>query len=63
MYDQMLAIYDIWLRLVKDGLVKNHDSVTFATFVAGILDRKWEPTYDNALTILYPQTCISDRSY
>ena len=54
MYDEMLTIHSIWLRLVKDGLVKNHDSVSFAQIASSFIDQKLDPTYEGALTILFP---------
>ena len=54
MYDQLLELHRVWLRLVKDGLVKNHDSAAFAQVGDYFINQHINPTYEGALTILFP---------
>ena len=63
MYDQLLSLHSIWLRLVKDGLVKNHDSAAFAQVGDYFFGQNIEPTYEGALMILFPGTCFADKRY
>ena len=63
MYDQLLELHRVWLRLVKDGLVKNHDSTAFAQVGDYFFNQHINPTYEGALTILFPGTCFSDARY
>ena len=54
MYDQLVALHDVWLRLVKDGIVKNNDSEAFASIGSFFTDQHLDPTYEGALTVLFP---------
>ena len=56
MYESLYALHEVWLRLIKDGLVKNTDSELFANLGAYFLDNKMDPVYDAALSFIFPPT-------
>jgi len=63
MFDTLLVLHEVWLRLIKDGLVKNTDSEAFARLGSFCIDKRFEPTYETALMVLFPSNEVSGNNY